>query len=64
MSVVAFPSPRDLTGSTIAAAVERFLESRTAATTRAGYAETLTHLTAIIGPDHPVAELTPSSTPR
>ncbi|WP_162794612.1 hypothetical protein [Nonomuraea lactucae] len=42
MPVVAFPSPPDPTGSTTAAAVERFLESRTAATTRAGYAETLT----------------------
>ncbi|AWS43688.1 hypothetical protein [Streptosporangium sp. 'caverna'] len=50
MPVVAFPSPPDPTGSTTAAAVERFLESRTAATTRTGYAETLTHLTAITGP--------------
>jgi len=59
VSVVAFPSSPDPTGSTTAAAVERFLESRTAATTRVGYAETLTHLTAITSPDHPVAELTP-----
>ncbi|MGJ6969555.1 tyrosine-type recombinase/integrase [Streptosporangium sp. G11] len=65
MSVVAFPSQPDPTsfpgtaGSTTAAAVERFLESRTAATTRAGYAETLTRLTAVIGPQHPVAALQP-----
>ncbi|MEV5497955.1 site-specific integrase [Nonomuraea fuscirosea] len=65
MSVVAFPAQPDPTplpgtaGSTTAAAIERFLESRTAATTRAGYAETLTHLAAITGPDHSVAALTP-----
>ncbi|MBB6347685.1 hypothetical protein FHU36_004230 [Nonomuraea muscovyensis] len=62
MSVVASPAQPDPTplpgtaGSTTAAATERFLESRTAATTRAGYAETLT---AITGPDDPVAALTP-----
>jgi hypothetical protein len=51
VSVVAFPIPPDpassttgsaTVGATTAAAIERFLESRTAATTRAGYAETLT----------------------
>lgn len=41
MSVVALPTPRDPSagGSTTAAAIARFLESRTAATTRAGYTE-------------------------
>ncbi|MEU7838326.1 tyrosine-type recombinase/integrase [Nonomuraea sp. NPDC049129] len=37
------------------AAVERFLESVQAATTRAGYAETLARLTAVTGPQYPVA---------
>ncbi|MEU8319640.1 site-specific integrase [Nonomuraea sp. NPDC048881] len=41
------------------AAVERFLESVQAATTRSGYAETLARLTAVAGPQHPVAALTP-----
>ncbi|MEU7835647.1 MULTISPECIES: site-specific integrase [unclassified Nonomuraea] len=62
MSVVAFPGPPTpptgpATGST--AAVERFLESITAATTRAGYAQTLARLTTVAGPEHPVVDLTP-----
>ncbi|MEU4235417.1 hypothetical protein AB0F17_65065 [Nonomuraea sp. NPDC026600] len=38
---MALPTPRDPSagGSTTAAAIARFLESRTAATTRAGYTE-------------------------
>ncbi|WP_433444869.1 TetR/AcrR family transcriptional regulator C-terminal domain-containing protein [Nonomuraea sp. CA-141351] len=44
---------------TVTAAVERFLDSLTAATTRAGYAETLIRLTAATGPHHPVAALRP-----
>ncbi|MFI6742721.1 tyrosine-type recombinase/integrase [Nonomuraea sp. NPDC050451] len=61
MSVVAFPGPPTdpATGSTVAAAVDRFLESLTAATTRTGYAETLARLTTVAGPQHPVATLTP-----
>ncbi|MEU4409070.1 hypothetical protein AB0F88_31535 [Streptosporangium sp. NPDC023963] len=65
MSVVAFPSQPDsattpgTAGPTTAAAVERFLDSLTAATTRAGYTETLTRLTAVTGPNHLAAALTP-----
>ncbi|TQS29402.1 hypothetical protein FLW16_10460 [Microbispora sp. KK1-11] len=68
MSVVAFPAhptpPADpatgpATGSPIAAAVERFLESMQAATTRTSYTETLARLTAVAGLDYPVAALTP-----
>jgi integrase/recombinase XerC len=62
MPVVSFPSQPDpvgAIGATIASAVERFLDSITAATTRAGYAETLTRLTSVAGPQHPVAALTP-----
>ncbi|MBF8187472.1 tyrosine-type recombinase/integrase [Nonomuraea sp. K274] len=44
---------------TTMAAVERFLDSITVATTRAGYAETLARLTAMAGPAHPVAALAP-----
>ncbi|TMR91501.1 site-specific integrase [Nonomuraea basaltis] len=44
---------------TTATAVERFLDSLTAATTRAGYTETLTRLATVTGPEHPVAALTP-----
>ncbi|SDL28762.1 RNA polymerase subunit sigma-70 [Nonomuraea jiangxiensis] len=44
---------------TTGAAVVRFLDSVTAATTRAGYAETLARLTTVAGPRHPVAALTP-----
>ncbi|WP_031171394.1 tyrosine-type recombinase/integrase [Streptosporangium roseum] len=67
MSVVAFPCQPDpaptavgaTSGMTTMAAVERFLASITAATTRAGYAETLARLTAVTGPAHPVAALAP-----
>ncbi|MFI7422587.1 hypothetical protein [Nonomuraea sp. NPDC049684] len=41
------------------AAVDRFLESVQAATTRTGYAEPLARLTAVAGPQYPVAALTP-----
>ncbi|MGN9846497.1 site-specific integrase [Nonomuraea sp. H19] len=62
VSVVAFPGQPDpaphATRTTITVAVERFLGSRTAATTCTRYAETLARLTAITGPDHPVAALT------
>jgi site-specific recombinase XerD len=64
-SVVAFPGPPtdpatgSPVGSTVAAAVDRFLESRTAATTRTGYAETLARLTTVAGPQYSVAALTP-----
>jgi integrase len=58
---VAFPgSPTSpASASTTGGAVERFLESRTAATTRAGYAATLAHLIAVTGPQHPATALTP-----
>ena len=62
MAVIAFPGPTgpaaaDL--STVAAAVDRFTDSITVATTRAGYAETLARLVERTGPAHPVAELVP-----
>ncbi|MFF3444313.1 hypothetical protein [Streptosporangium sp. NPDC002721] len=38
------------TGRTTMAAVERFLDPITVATTRAGYVETLAHLSAVAGP--------------
>ncbi|MFI7535080.1 tyrosine-type recombinase/integrase [Streptosporangium sp. NPDC049376] len=60
MPVVLFPGqPGPVPGTTTALAAERFVDSITTATTRAGYAETLTRLTAVTGPDHPVAALTP-----
>ncbi|MGP4102899.1 tyrosine-type recombinase/integrase [Nonomuraea sp. KM90] len=68
MSVVAFPGQSDsvpdsatgaTTGMTTMVAVERFLDSLTAVTTRVGYAETLARLTAATGPAHPVAALAP-----
>ena len=54
MSVVQFPAtrgrrPPDGAGQDIANAVDRYLDSIQAATTRAGYAETLARLTAIAG---------------
>ncbi|ACZ87520.1 hypothetical protein [Streptosporangium roseum] len=66
MPVVAFPSgasgsavpsghPTEV--QTVAGAVERFLDSLDAATTRAGYTRTLARLTATVGPHHPVANL-------
>ncbi|GGQ33361.1 hypothetical protein [Streptosporangium pseudovulgare] len=61
MPIVVFPSRPDpaTAGVTGTAAVERFLDSPTTATTRAGYAETLTRLTAATGPHCPVAALQP-----
>ncbi|MEU0480836.1 hypothetical protein ABZ260_16805 [Streptosporangium sp. NPDC006013] len=59
MSVVSFPGPPTPAASPITAAVERFLESVQAATTRTGYAETFARLTAVTGPQYPVATLTP-----
>ncbi|WP_084464305.1 tyrosine-type recombinase/integrase [Microtetraspora fusca] len=63
MSVVAFPcqpsQPDPATDPTTAAAVERFLDSLTSATTRVGYAETLARLTAVVGTQHLVAALAP-----
>ena len=54
MSVVAFPGQPnpvpDATCAMTAAAVDRFVDSITAATIRVGYAETLTRLTAVVGP--------------
>lgn len=65
MPVVAFPSqPNPATspntaGPMTATAVERFLDSIAAATTRVGYAETLTRLITVTGAEHPTAALTP-----
>ncbi|MGN9847049.1 tyrosine-type recombinase/integrase [Nonomuraea sp. H19] len=61
MSVVAFPGQPDTApvGPTTATAVDRFLDSITAATTRTGYAETLRRLLAITGPQFPAAALQP-----
>ncbi|MFI6744255.1 hypothetical protein ACIBI9_66335 [Nonomuraea sp. NPDC050451] len=53
MSVVAFPSQPD------PAPVDRFLDSLTAATTRAGYAETLKRLLPVTGTQFPAAALQP-----
>jgi hypothetical protein len=59
MSVVAFPGQPDfvpgpatgaMTGMTTMVAVERFVDSVTAATTRVGYAESLTRVTAEADP--------------
>ncbi|NUS44654.1 MAG: site-specific integrase, partial [Mycobacteriaceae bacterium] len=61
LSVVAFPSQPDPApaGPTTAAAVDRFLDSITAATTRAGYAETLRRLLAVTCAQCPAAALQP-----
>jgi len=56
VSVVASPGAGHCT---VAGAVDRFLDSLQAATTRAGYAATLARLTAVSGPHHPVAALEP-----
>ena len=61
MSVVAFPTPTpaaEPTGESVAAAVDRYLDSIQTSTTRASYAETLARLTAHAG-DRPAADLTP-----
>ncbi|MFF5212159.1 tyrosine-type recombinase/integrase [Streptosporangium sp. NPDC000396] len=53
------PAAGATTATGIGPAVECFLDSITAATTRAGYAETLARLTAVASPAHPVATLAP-----
>ncbi|MEV4020477.1 hypothetical protein AB0J35_59360 [Nonomuraea angiospora] len=52
------PPPGSAAGS-MGTAVERFLGSLRAATTRGNYARTLARLIAVTGPEHPVAGLTP-----
>ncbi|MEV1243381.1 tyrosine-type recombinase/integrase [Nonomuraea sp. NPDC050022] len=64
MPVVAFPgapSPASNghSGATVADAVAHFLDSLGAATTRTSYARTLAQLTAVTGPNPPVAALQP-----
>ncbi|GGT04510.1 hypothetical protein GCM10010156_72880 [Planobispora rosea] len=54
--VLPIPAPDDAGGPSVAEAVDRFLHSLTAATTRAGYAASLAHLSARAG-DRPAAEL-------
>ncbi|MER5326849.1 tyrosine-type recombinase/integrase [Streptosporangium roseum] len=51
------PSGHPTEVQTVAGAVERFLDSLDAATTRAGYTRTLARLSATVGPHHPVANL-------
>ncbi|GAB2823959.1 site-specific integrase [Actinocorallia aurea] len=60
MTVVAFPSPPadPATGTNVAAAVDRYLDSIQTSTTRASYAETLARLTTAAG-DRAVADLAP-----
>lgn len=61
MAVLSFPTPgadAPAGGQSVAAAVGRFLDQVQAATTRAGYAATLTSLTALAG-TRPTTELTP-----
>ena len=64
MTVVPFPAPPAgadpaiAEGATVAAAVDRYLDSIQARTTRDSYAETLAHLTALAG-DRPAAALVP-----
>ncbi len=57
MPVVAFPGPPGRPD--ITSAVDRYLDSIQAATTRASYAETLARLADVAGAGRPVAELTP-----
>jgi integrase len=61
VSAVAFPGPSDPVAdrSTVAGAVDRFLDSLQAATTRVGYADTLARLIPVSEPGHPVAALEP-----
>jgi site-specific recombinase XerC len=60
VSVVAFPGrPGAAALSTVAAAVDRYLDSVQTATTRASYDETLACLIAVAGGASPVADLTP-----
>jgi site-specific recombinase XerD len=56
MSLIAFPQAGR---STVAGAVDRFLDSLPTATTRAGYAETLVRLVTVAGPRSAVAALAP-----
>jgi hypothetical protein len=66
VSVVPFPTqPADTSrdavgGGTVAAAVDRYLDSVRTATTRAGYAETLARLTALAG-DQAAGALAPEA---
>ncbi|MGP4103221.1 hypothetical protein [Nonomuraea sp. KM90] len=59
MSVFAFPVQSDPAPVGSTTVVDRFLGSTTAATTRAGYAETLTRLLAITGAQFPAVALQP-----
>ncbi|WP_200871886.1 tyrosine-type recombinase/integrase [Actinomadura welshii] len=60
VSVVAFPGRLGPTGAaTLAAAVDRYLDSIPAATTRASYDDTLARLIDLAGGASPVADLTP-----
>ena len=68
VSVVSFPGPQapaagQSPASSMTAAVERFLESVQAATTRASYAETLARLTSWPGRDIRSPRSRPRSTP-
>ncbi|MFC4508595.1 MULTISPECIES: hypothetical protein [Streptomyces] len=60
MTVVPFPTPPAETtgGETVAAAVDRYLDSVQTKTTRDSYAETLARLTTLAG-DRPAAALVP-----
>ncbi len=62
MTVVPFPTPLAETsdGESVAAAVDRYLDSVQTKTTRDSYAETLARLTALAG-DRPSAELAPEN---
>ncbi|MGI5291400.1 tyrosine-type recombinase/integrase [Nonomuraea polychroma] len=61
MSLVAFPGQPHppATGPTTATAIDRFLDTLVAISTRAGYAETLTRLAAVTGTQFPAAALQP-----
>ncbi|MEU4411306.1 tyrosine-type recombinase/integrase [Streptosporangium sp. NPDC023963] len=60
MAVVPFPAPpaETIGGESVAAAIDRYLDSVQTATTRASYAETLARLTALAG-DRPAGALAP-----
>jgi site-specific recombinase XerC len=59
MAVVAFPGRPGTSPSTLAAAVDRYLDSVQTATTRASYDDTLARLVDVAGGASPVAALTP-----
>lgn len=60
MSVFAFPiRPAPLATATLATAVDRYPDSIPAATTRAGYDDTLARLIDVAGGASPVADLAP-----